>query len=91
MTPVATYYKIDGERVAQRMNEARERLLNEDGEAVLDFSEVLRIDTGALLAIEELANAAEQKSLRVVLRKANVSVYKVLKLSRLTARFIFVG
>ena len=89
MTTVAAYYKIDGNRVAENLNDAREKLVSEDGEAVLDFAAVVRIDTGGLQAIEELAKAAEQKSVKVTLRSVNVSIYKVLKLSRLTSRFSF--
>ena len=91
MTTVAAYYKIDGEHVTQSLNEAREKLASEDGEAVLDFAGAVRIDTGGLHAIEELANAADQKSVKVTLRGVNVNVYKVLKLSRLTSRFSFVN
>jgi len=89
MTTVAAYYKIDGEHATQSLNEAREKLVSEDGEAVLDFAAVLRIDTSGLQAIEDLASAAEQKSVKVTLRGVNVNVYKVLKLARLTARFSF--
>lgn len=49
---------------------------------------VLRVDTGALRAIEELA---ELDSGKVSLRGVNVGVYKVLKLARLTSRFAFVN
>ena len=89
MTTVAEYYKIDGEHVARSLNEVREKLGTDKGEAVLDFSSVLRIDTGGLQTIEDIAVAAEQNSAKVTLRGVNVNVYKVLKLSRLTARFSF--
>ncbi len=65
MTTVAEFYKIDGEHVAKSLNEVREKIGADDGEVVLDFSAVLRIDTGALQAIEELAAAAESKSVKV--------------------------
>ena len=89
MTIVAEYYKIDGEHVAQSLNDVREKLETDKGEVVLDLSGVLRIDTGVLRAIEGLAVAAEQKSVRTTLRGVNVNVYKVLKLARLTGRFSF--
>jgi anti-anti-sigma regulatory factor len=89
MTTVAEYYKIDGEHVAQSLNEVREKVVSDQGEVVLDFSAVLRVDTSGLQAIEDLAGAADQKSVRVTLRGVNVNVYKVLKLSRLTSRFSF--
>ncbi len=89
MTTVAEYYKIDGEGVAKSLNETREKLTSDQGEVVLDFSAVLRIDTQGLKAVEDLAIVAEQKSVRVTLRAVNVNVYKALKLSRLTSRFSF--
>ena len=88
MTTVAEYCKIDGEHVAQSLNEVRAELGTDDGEAVLDFSAVLRIDTSALRAIEDLA---ELNSARISLRGVGVGVYKVLKLARLTSRFSFVN
>lgn len=89
MTTVAEYYKIDGEHVAQSLNEVREKLGTDKGEVVLDFSAVLRIDTSGLQAVEGLADAAEKGPVKVEFRGVNVSVYKVLKLARLTARFSF--
>jgi len=47
------------------------------------------IDSKAVLAIDELAQKADEKSVRVVLRGVNVDVYKVLKLVRLTPRLSF--
>jgi anti-anti-sigma regulatory factor len=88
MTTVAEYYKIDGEHVTQSLNEVRVKLGTDDGEAVLDFSAVIRIDTSALRVIEELA---ELNSARVCLRGVSVGVYKVLKLARLTSRFAFMN
>lgn len=88
MMTVAEYQKIDGEHVAQSLNDVREKFGTDDGEVVLDFSGVLRVGTGALRAIEELA---ELDSGKVSLRGVNVGVYKVLKLARLTSRFAFVN
>jgi anti-anti-sigma regulatory factor len=88
MTTVAEFYKIDGEHVAKSLNEVREKL-GADGEFVLDFSAMLRIDTSALQAIEDLAAAADQLATRIEFRGVNVTVYKVLKLARLTTRFSF--
>ena len=87
MTTIAEWYKIDGAHLAQSMNEVREKLSSTEGEAVLDFSSVERLDTAALAAIEELVTAAEEKNVRLELRGVNVTVYKVLKLARLTSRF----
>jgi anti-anti-sigma regulatory factor len=91
MTTIAAYYKVDGDDVAKSLSEVREMLNSTDREAVLDFSAIARIDTFGLQGIAELADAAEEKSVRVSLRGVNVTVYKVLKLARLTNRFSFVN
>jgi anti-anti-sigma regulatory factor len=61
-----------------------------EGEAVLDFSSVLRIDANAVRALEELAGLADDRSVKVVLRAVNMDIYMVLKLLRLAERFSFV-
>ena len=80
---------IDGERAADSLRDAIEALNSAAGEVVLDFSSVRRIDPGTLRALEELAGAAGDKSIHVVLRGVNVDVYKVLKLMKLASRFSF--
>ena len=69
--------------------EAAEKLDSAQGEAVLDFSSVGRIDSGALRALEEFVDAAGQKSVKVVVRGASVGVYKMPKLAKLESRFSF--
>jgi hypothetical protein len=41
--------------------------------------------------MEELAQLASEKNVKVALRSVNVDVYKVLKLVKLTRRFSFVN
>jgi anti-anti-sigma regulatory factor len=89
MAMIALQHKIDGERVVSSLNEAREKLDVVDGEMVLDFSTVCRIDARALQATEELAAGAESKGVRLVLRGASIDVYRVLKLMNLAQRFSF--
>jgi anti-anti-sigma regulatory factor len=60
-----------------------------EGEVVLDFSGVERIDPRALGTLEMLAASADGKAVKIVLRNVNVAVYKVLKLMRLESRFSF--
>lgn len=91
MAMIAVFLKIDGERMVDCLREAREKLHGTDGETVLDFSSVLRIDPKALKAMEELADAAEAKAVTVGLRGVNVNIYKVLKLVRLAPRFGFLN
>jgi anti-anti-sigma regulatory factor len=90
MTGNAEWIKIGPERVLQTLEqEAVDKVNSSPGEVVLDFSAILRIDTKAVQALEQLAGLAAEKSVKVVLRAVNVDVYKVLKLLKLTGRFVF--
>lgn len=91
MATKAVFLNIDRERVASSVKEAVEKLDSAEGEAVLDFSSVLRIDSTAMRALEELVHRADERAIKVVLRSVNVDVYKVLKLVKLTRRFSFVN
>jgi len=87
----AVFLNIEETRVVQALREAGEKLDGREGEVVLDFSSVRRIDSNALPAIEELARIADEKSVKVALRGVNVDIYKVLKLVKLSRRFSFVN
>ena len=87
----AVFLNIDEARVVAALREAGEKLDGSEGEAVLDVSAVVRIDSGAVRALEELARVADEKSVKIILRDVNVDVYKVLKLMKLTGRFSFVN
>jgi ABC-type transporter Mla MlaB component len=91
MTTFVDWHKVDGEHVTQDLVQVREKLSSAEGEVLLDFSEVGRIDPHGLFAVEDFANAADEKAVKVSLRGVNVVVYKVLKLARLTPRFSFVN
>ncbi|MGA2920694.1 MAG: STAS domain-containing protein [Candidatus Sulfotelmatobacter sp.] len=91
MAKIAVWLKIDEESVVKALQEAGEKMDTVEGEVALDFSSVRRIDPRALRAMEELASLADHNGVKVVLRGINVSVYKVLKLVRLTSRFSFVS
>ena len=91
MEMIAVLLKIDGENVAETLQEACEKLDSADGEVVLDFSSVRRIDPSALTAMEKLAGAADDKDVKVVLRGVHVEVYKVLKLMKVASRFSFLN
>jgi anti-anti-sigma regulatory factor len=91
MAMIAVFLNIDNERLVPALQEAGEKLDSAEGEAVLDFSSVRRIDASALRAMEELARIADEKAVKVALRGVNVDVYKVLKLVKLTRRFSFVN
>jgi anti-anti-sigma regulatory factor len=89
MAMMAVWLKIDEERVVQALQEAGEKLDSVEGEVVLDFSSVRRIDGSALRGMEEFAGIADDKGVKVALRGVNVGVYKVLKLVKLASRFSF--
>jgi anti-anti-sigma regulatory factor len=91
MAIIASWVRVDEERAVQDIEDARDKLDTADGELVLDFASVRRIDPGAIRAMERLAGAADDKAIKVVLRSVNVEVYKVLKLVRLTRRFSFIS
>jgi ABC-type transporter Mla MlaB component len=90
MATIAMMFKIDGEGVAPALQEAGEKLDKADGQMVLDFSTVRRVDPAALFAMEELAGIADGRCVKLALRGVNIDVYKVLKLVNLTRRFSFV-
>ena len=85
------WLEIDGNRVAHALQEALGKLDGAGSEVVLDFSSVHRIDSSALMALESLAQAAGDKTSKVMLRGVNADVYKVLKLVRLARRFSFLN
>ena len=91
MSLMAVWLKVDEERVVQALQEAAEKLDIAEGEVMLDFSSVLRIDVSGLMALEEFVGRADDKGVKVALRGVNVSVYKVLKLVKLTSRLSFVN
>jgi len=89
MAMIAVFLDIDETRVVPALREAGGKLDGTEGEVVLDFSSVRRVDSSALRAMEDLARIADEKTVKVVLRGVNVDVYKVLKLVKLTRRFSF--
>jgi anti-anti-sigma regulatory factor len=82
-------FKIEEDRVVPGLLEAGKTLDGVDGEVVLDFSSVRRIDASAVRALEDFAGVADDKGVKAVLRGVNVRVYKVLKLVKLASRFSF--
>lgn len=84
---IAAWLKIDEKRVVSALQEAGARLDGAQAEVVLDFSAVRRIDPSVLGAMEEFADSADRKGVKVVLRGLNVDAYKVLKLVKLAPRF----
>jgi anti-anti-sigma regulatory factor len=83
--------RIDGQSVAGALQEAREKLDAAEGEVVLDFSSVRRIASAELKALEQLADLASAKGIKIALRNVNVDLYKVLKLVKLAPHFSFLA
>lgn len=91
MSTKALYLNIEEELIVPALQEAVLGLDDAQGEAVLDFSSVRRIDSSALRALEDFGRAADEKTIKVILRGVNVDIHKVLKLLKLTQRFSFVS
>jgi ABC-type transporter Mla MlaB component len=91
MEMIAIWLEMDEKNLLRALQEAGEKLESVQGELVLDFSSVLRLDSRSLLAIEEFTALAADNGVRVVLRGVNVGIYKVLKLVKLASRFSFVN
>jgi len=90
MTTSDVAVQLGPERVADALRqEAVEKVKAAEGEVVLDFSSVARIDANAVGAMEELVDLADGRSVKVTLRAVNTNVYKVLKLMKLAQRFCF--
>jgi ABC-type transporter Mla MlaB component len=91
MATIAVMFKVDGEGVVPALQQAGEGLNKANGQMVLDFSTVRRVDPAALSAMEELAATAEGRGVKLALRGVNIDVYKVLKLAKLVPRFSFLS
>ncbi len=89
MEMILARLSVDDKRLVPSLQEAREKLDTSQGEAVLDFSSVCRVDSSALRAMEDLVGEADSKGVKVVLCGVSVAVYKVLKLAKLASRFSF--
>jgi anti-anti-sigma factor len=89
MEMIPVWLSVDDKRLVPDLREASEKLDTSQGDAVLDFSSVCRIDSSALRVMEDLVGEADRKGVKVVLCGVSVAVYKVLKLARLASRFSF--
>lgn len=89
MSTTAFSVNLEEQRISGALQDTAQRLERAQGEVVLDFSSVRRIDSAALRALEAFALVADEKTVKIVLRGVNINVYKVLKLLKLTQRFSF--
>ncbi len=81
---------LEQEHLVRSLRESQEQLNRADGEIVLDFSGVQRLDSAVLGTIEDLVTSADSKGTKLVLRGVRADVYKVLKLLKLASRFSYV-
>jgi len=88
---IAVLRKVDKESVPSILQEIQKSLDRTQGEVVIDFSSVSRLDGSALRSLAEFAGKADTASVKVVLRGVNVDVFKVLVLMKLNSRFSFVN
>jgi anti-anti-sigma regulatory factor len=84
-----TFVQLNTQDTAAALQQATEKLDSADCELVLDFSSVSRIDSNNVLALQDLADKADKKAVKLALADVNVDVYKVLKLVKLVDRFSF--
>ena len=91
MATIAVMLKIEAGGVAPALQRAGEKLDTANGQLIVDFSSVARVDPAALVALEEFAGIADGRGVKLVLRGVNVEVYKVLKLAKLATRFSFLS
>ncbi len=91
MTTNAVWLEIDGTCVAPALRAALKKVDSTEGEMILDFSSVHRVDPAALRVMEELAGAADNNAVKVVLRGVTFGIYKALKLAKLAPRFSFLN
>jgi anti-anti-sigma regulatory factor len=85
------FRKLGDEGVISALEAVGIKLKCANGELGLDLSNVYRLNANALRALEAFVSRAEEMSLRVVLHRVSVDVYKVLTLVKLTSRFSFVS
>ena len=90
MATLPVFLEIDAERVRDSLQGALEFVEGAEGEAVLDFSAVHRIDAKQVATLQELADMTEVTGVKLGICGVNVKIYKVLKLARLATRFGFV-
>ncbi len=83
--------KLNGSDLIGALQAAGEKLEEMEGDLILDFSSVRRVTPAAVSAMSDFVDAADERSVNVVLRGVNVDVYRVLKLARLEQRFSLVS
>ncbi len=81
------WLNIEEKNLLPALEDAAKKLDSADGEVVLNFESVRRIDTRGVRAMEEFASLADEKGVKAALYGVNVHVHKVLTLVKLASRF----
>jgi anti-anti-sigma regulatory factor len=89
MPRLAVRLEVDETNIVTALEKASNELTGPEGEVLLDCTTLGRFDGNALRALENLARVAREKEVTVAMRGVNAELYKVLKLARLTASFVF--
>ncbi len=87
MATLSVILKSEKDDLIRSLGESRDQLDGAGGEIVLNFSAVRRVDADVLYAMQQLADAAEGKGVKLALQSVNGDIYKVLKLLKLAPRF----
>lgn len=90
MTTACESIVVNGHHVAETLKEVRGGLAANGGEVLLDFFFVQTLDPAGIEGLEQLSATAQLLKAKVILRGVNVELYKVLKLSELTDKFLFI-
>ncbi len=89
MATVSVMLKVDNHDVVRTLRQSCEQLKSGDGQLIVDFSALRRIDPQVLSAMRDLTARAEANSVKLTLRGVNIEVYKVLTLLKLASRFSY--
>lgn len=90
---MATTVSMDvaGKSATLALEEALRKAGAAEGDILLDFASVRRLDANAVRVMKQLADTAGNKGVKVALRGISVEVYRVLKLLELAPRFSFIN
>jgi anti-anti-sigma regulatory factor len=89
MTTTKAWLTLDEKTLTPVLREAARDLVAGERELGLNFTSVRRMDSAALQALQQLADLAGERGVKVFVRGVTPYVYRVLKLVKLASRFSF--
>lgn len=87
--PIGTVPPEEKAGIAEPLARAMEQLDGAEKELTVDLSAIRRLRAADLRALEDLARAAEQQTVKLTLRGAGPEVYKTLKVAKAAQKFSF--